>query len=890
MMYDFDYPGAGSASKQGCVLVVKNMADLEQSWPADVKSATEVQIIVSDASLTIDDSTCEGLLLPIKAKLAELGCEEVYVTLVKENDRPSFAHYKAPSWEEVKIMRNIRPSYEVVLELEALQTDYEKLSVVDTTRRTGLFLGTKNQAENLLVRSVSNDAVSMTNLEQMVYDRLQECMGNVERAMLDPALSKKRAPPGTNIFFHITPPVSGCASEDGKLLRVLVDRAIKKEVLSNAERLVRLNVEKVEVKVWIAGEQGTPMIPVRISATADMGWECVALQGISELQRGRASEWVDVETGESRKDLYALTALDAKLMKKRSTARRANSTYVFDFLGLFRNALVQQWVGKSGNFEVPEGVFSAKELALQDGKLVEVDRPVGENNVGMVAWLCTMKTPEYPEGREMVLIGSDVTVKAGSFGTVEDEVFCQASMLARNKGIPRIYIACNSGARLGAVEELKPLINVAWVNPDDFQKGFEYLYITDAAKKDLPSDAVQSHPITVDGETRHVLDAIVGLDLKSIQGGIGVENLQGSGLIAGETSRAYDETFTLSYVTGRSVGIGAYLNRLGQRNIQKVKDPMILTGFDALNKLLGQQVYTTQDQLGGPWIMVPNGVTHELVNNDQSGVDAILRWMAFVPKDVNSAPPLLATSDPVTREVEFMPTKTPYDPRHMLAGARVDGEWQSGFCDEGTFKEYMEGWGKTVVVGRGRVGGLPVGIIAVETRSVERLIPADPASRESQAVVEAQAGQVWFPDSAFKTAQAIRDFNRAENLPLIIFANWRGFSGGTRDMFAEILKYGAMIVDALVEYKHPVTIYIPPHGELRGGAWVVLDPKINPEHMEMYADKESRGGILEPPAACDLLFKQDKHVVEMMHRCDEKLQALDKEKKAGGDVSKAIAD
>ena len=42
-----------------------------------------------------------------------------------------------------------------------------------------------------------------------------------------------------------------------------------------------------------------------------------------------------------------------------------------------------------------------------------------------------------------------------------------------------------------------------------------------------------------------------------------------------------------------------------------------------------------------------------------------------------------------------------------------------------------------------------------------------------------QAGQVWFPDSAYKTAQAINDFNR-ERLPLIIFANWRGFSGGMK--------------------------------------------------------------------------------------------------------------
>lgn len=44
-----------------------------------------------------------------------------------------------------------------------------------------------------------------------------------------------------------------------------------------------------------------------------------------------------------------------------------------------------------------------------------------------------------------------------------------------------------------------------------------------------------------------------------------------------------------------------------------------------------------------------------------------------------------------------------------------------------------------------------------------------------------QAGQVWFPDSAYKTAQAIEDFNR-EKLPLMVFANWRGFSGGMKGL------------------------------------------------------------------------------------------------------------
>ena len=54
-------------------------------------------------------------------------------------------------------------------------------------------------------------------------------------------------------------------------------------------------------------------------------------------------------------------------------------------------------------------------------------------------------------------------------------------------------------------------------------------------------------------------------------------------------------------------------------------------------------------------------------------------------------------------------------------------------------------------------------------------------------------------------------------------------------MFDQILKYGSYIVDALREYKQPAMVYLPPHSELRGGAWVVLDHQINPEHMEMYA-------------------------------------------------------
>ena len=76
--------------------------------------------------------------------------------------------------------------------------------------------------------------------------------------------------------------------------------------------------------------------------------------------------------------------------------------------------------------------------------------------------------------------------------------------------------------------------------------------------------------------------------------------------------------------------------------------------------------------------------------------------------------------------------------------------------------ETLGGWGKTVITGRARLGGIPIGVIAVETQTVERVVPADPADNRSQEEVLAQPAQVWFPDSAYKTAQAIQVLTSAK--------------------------------------------------------------------------------------------------------------------------------
>lgn len=90
-------------------------------------------------------------------------------------------------------------------------------------------------------------------------------------------------------------------------------------------------------------------------------------------------------------------------------------------------------------------------------------------------------------------------------------------------------------------------------------------------------------------------------------------------------SLRYQEIFTLSYVTGRSVGIGAYLNRLGQRVIQSVDGPLVLTGYSALNKLLGKNA-AWQGNEGLNVEMTIQGCSPRASTFDSLEFECILSW------------------------------------------------------------------------------------------------------------------------------------------------------------------------------------------------------------------------------------------------------------------------
>ena len=865
--------------------------------------------------------TCQKILTPYHARLAKADVRRVTFTLdqvledgINELPPPALFTYRSPDFQEESLYRHIEPSHVFHLDLNRIATNFRVKNVgsrhtitcfahmYEATPKTAALIKDKkaNKCPRIFVRALSYVLeFSSSSFEGVLVDALNA---------MDVVTLKSKV--DNHLFINMI-------SDYDKLILdpVVVEQVVVDILKRHGERITNLGIAEVEARIVCCLSRDSPPIALRLVASNPTGFvhvmstyvEAISATGgervfklIGGTKASLASSSDSSWEGQPVDTPYPLTRpFDAQRM---NALNSSDTLYCYDLPALFEAAIEQQWTESATNGGIEGGIRAAgrplmvmytSELVVQrkastgaswtmqdylDGRLelVQTNRGAGANDVGMVAWLMVLKTREYPEGRQVVMIANDITHKAGSFGTREDVVFKLASEYARERKIPRLYVAANSGARIGLAETVKESFRVAFKDESKPENGFDFLYLTKEVYDRLTytKQEVVAEKIIHNGVEVYKLTDIIGSEPD-----LGVENLKGSGLIAGETSAAYQEIFTLTIVLGRTVGIGAYLVRLGQRTIQKsTASPIILTGYQALNKLMGVDVYSTNDQLGGPQIMYPNGISHMVEPDHLGAVKAAIDWLSYIPSVRRGLLPItdIRGIDTIERSIDFTPTAgVPYDPRRLIAGGDDDrGEWQSGFFDKGSFTESLSGWAKTVVVGRARLGGIPMGVVITENRTAEAIKPADPADVKASEAVIQQAGCVWFPNSAYKTAQAINDF-RTEDLPLIIFANWRGFSGGQRDMFDEVLKYGALIVDAFVAYQQPVFVFIPPFAEIRGGAWVVLDASINAGVMGMYASKgTARGGVLEANGAASVKYRRNDLIITM-HRLDDKLIALD---------------
>ncbi|XP_053621987.1 acetyl-CoA carboxylase isoform X1 [Plodia interpunctella] len=799
-----------------------------------------------------------------------------FMSLIKRQF-PKFFTYRARNdFTEDTIYRHLEPASAFQLELYRMRS-YELEALPTSNQKMHLYLGKAKVKKGqevtdyrFFIRSIIRHQDLITKEASFEYLQnegervLLEAMDELEVAFSHPLAKRTDC---NHIFLNFGPTV---IMDPAK-----IEESVLGMVMRYGPRLWKLRVLQAEIRFTLRIGPGAPTKNVRLCLSNGSGYS-LDVYTYEEVSDPRTGVIMFHSFGSRQGPMHGLpisTPYVTKdyLQQKRFLATSQGTTYVYDIPDMFRQTVEKRWRDciEEGSVDgpPPDIVMSSVELVIEpDGerRVVEVTRLPGQNTVGMVAWRLTLFTPECPEGRDIILIANDLTHYMGSFGPQEDWVYYKASQYARELKIPRIYVSVNSGARIGVAEEVKSDFNVAWLDSERPERGFKYLYLTPESFSRLgPLGSVKTQLIDDEGEARYRITDIIGKE-----DGLGVECLRDAGLIAGETAQAYEDIVTISIVTCRAIGIGSYVVRLGHRVIQVESSYIILTGYAALNKVLGRAVYASNNQLGGVQVMHHNGVSHAVAPSDLDAVRTAVRWLSFVPKDKLSIVPIMRPGDPVDRGVEWVPPRAAHDPRLMLAGDSA----RAGFFDVGTFDEIMRPWAQTVITGRARLGGIPVGVVAVETRTVELTLPADPANLDSEAKTLQQAGQVWFPDSAYKTSQAINDFSR-EGLPIIIFANWRGFSGGQKDMYEQILKFGAEIVRALRAAAAPVLVYVPPGAELRGGAWAVVDPSVNRNRMEMYADPDARGGVLEAEGIVEVKYKQ-RDILKTMHRLDPELLRL----------------
>jgi acetyl/propionyl-CoA carboxylase alpha subunit/acetyl-CoA carboxylase carboxyltransferase component len=454
-------------------------------------------------------------------------------------------------------------------------------------------------------------------------------------------------------------------------------------------------------------------------------------------------------------------------------------------------------------YEVTELLGDFVEHDLDEaGALVPVDRPKGRNTAAIVAGVVTTRTERYPEGVTRVVLLGDPTKALGALSEPECSRVIAALELAERMRVPLEWFALSAGARVSMSSGTE---NMDWVA---------------AALKRIVT-------FTQNG---------------------GEINIVVAGIAVGAQPYWNAEATMLMHTKGILV--------------MTPDSAMVLTGKQALDFSGGVSAEDNYGIGGYDRVMGPNGQAQYWAPNLAAARDVLMAYYdhTYVVPGENS-PRKAQTDDPVDRDVSEFPhaivgsdfttvgqifsvehnpdRKKPFDIRTVMRALSdqdhpVLERW-AGMADA-----------ETAAVQDVHIGGWPVCLIGIESRSVPRrgYPPTDGPDTYT-------AGTL-FPRSSKKTARAIN--SASGNRPLIVLANLSGFDGSPESMRKLQLEYGAEIGRAIVNFAGPIVFCVI--SRYHGGAFVVFSKALNP-NMTVLALEGSFASVLGGAPAAAVVFSSD---------------------------------
>jgi acetyl/propionyl-CoA carboxylase alpha subunit/acetyl-CoA carboxylase carboxyltransferase component len=455
--------------------------------------------------------------------------------------------------------------------------------------------------------------------------------------------------------------------------------------------------------------------------------------------------------------------------------------------------------------DFPAGDFTEYDLNEDGdaGGLMPVSRPYGRNLAGIVTGVITSYTSLVPEGIRRVAILGDPTEGLGSLAEPECRRILAALALARRLRVPVEWFALSSGAR------------IAW------DSGTENMDWIAAVLRGL---------------------------IEFTQSG-GEVNIIVTGINVGAQPYWDAEATMLMHTRGILIMTPA--------------SAMVLTGKKSLDYSGGVSAEDNAGIGGFERIMGPNGEAQYWAPTTAAACALLLRHYGHtyvVPGE--SHPRRAVSSDPADRDVCTFPHKQVEGSEFATVGDIFSAELNGGRKKPFDMRSVMravtdadhvpfERWARWrdaegAIVWEARIGGFPVCLIGLESRSVPRagLVPADGPSSWT-------AGTL-FPQSSRKVARAI---NAASgNRPVVVLANLTGFDGSPESMRNWQLEYGAEIGRAVTNFRGPIVFVVV--SRYHGGAFVVFSKRLH-DDMETAAVTGSYASVIGgAPAAAVVLSRQ----------------------------------
>ena len=463
------------------------------------------------------------------------------------------------------------------------------------------------------------------------------------------------------------------------------------------------------------------------------------------------------------------------------------------------------------------GTFVEHDLD-DDGRLVPVDRPPGQNRAGVVVGVVRTPTERYPEGITRVAVLGDPTKAMGSITEAECRRLLAAIDLAAAMDVPIEWFALSAGAKIAmdsGSENLDWVARVLRRLVEHTQAGGEVNIVV--AGINVGAQPYWNAEATMLMHTRGIL--VMTPDSAMVL--TGKQAIDYSGGVSAEDN----------------LGIGGYGRVMGPER----RGPVL--GAEP-----GRGV---RRAVRAPRADVPGAGRALAAPGDDDGSRSTATCARRrTPSRASTSTPSATSS----RRRANPDRKKPFDIRTLM-DATIDQD-----------HEPLERWpemaeAEMAVVYDARLGGHAVTLIGIESRPLPRhgVTPADGPGQWS-------AGTL-FPLSSKKVARAINAASGRR--PVVVLANLSGFDGSPESLRRLQLEYGAEIGRAIVNFDGPIVLCVV--SRYHGGAFVVFSATLN-DDMEVLAVEGSFASVIGGAPAAAVVFTRD---VDERTQRDRRVQAAE---------------